>query len=148
MERREFQSTPPCGGDRKEYKKEKIFIISIHAPLRGRLVPGCAGAFRRRFQSTPPCGGDRSPGFSRAPSADFNPRPLAGATHREHQTKYDSQISIHAPLRGRLIFMLPKISSRGFQSTPPCGGDLQFVIGRCSNPYFNPRPLAGATDVI
>ena len=53
----------------------------------------------------------------------FNPRPHAGAT-----------TGMSAPLLARV-----------FQSTPPCGGDLPWVIlsKRFSN--FNPRPHAGAT---
>ena len=33
-----------------------------------------------------------------------------------------------------------------FQSTPPCGGDLNIVCSaQRPEPHFNPRPLAGAT---
>ena len=34
------------------------FVISIHAPLRGRPRSIFAGTFLNPFQSTPPCGGD------------------------------------------------------------------------------------------
>ena len=36
----------------------------------------------------------------------------------------------------------------GFQSTPPCGGDLFDTNVKEDEPYFNPRPLAGATLVL
>ena len=75
-------------------------------------------------------------------------------------------ISIHAPLRGRHFFTVPRQSGAAFQSTPPCGGDVDCGMlliaalisihaplrGRhfcqCANikpQNFNPRPLAGAT---
>ena len=54
-------------------------LISIHAPLRGRLElpPKYRGV------------------------AHFNPRPLAGATGFGSTGRTDFPISIHAPLRGR-----------------------------------------------
>ena len=76
-----FQSTPPCGGDMSELLGiPKRNIISIHAPLRGRPL-----------WTT-----------EKAGKADFNPRPLAGATFIGH---FDDT------------------EDRTFQSTPPCGGD-------------------------
>ena len=32
-----------------------------------------------------------------------------------------------------------------FQSTPPCGGDINHKRAKIKTLYFNPRPLAGAT---
>ena len=55
------------------------FLISIHAPLRGRLMAVFTMPARRRFQSTPPCGGDVFIALGIKPRF----------------------ISIHAPLRGR-----------------------------------------------
>ena len=100
-----FQSTPPCGGDRGIHEIPGGGIrISIHAPLRGR--PGAAG-------NDPPT------------KANFNPRPLAGAT---------------------VYFCSPKEHQSRFQSTPPCGGDLLRRFHSTRTPDFNPRPLAGATS--
>ena len=101
---------------------------------------------------------------------DFNPRPLAGATFvvvngvgsvvisihaplRGRLNGYDRllyriTISIHAPLRGRLSRSLVRFSSCAFQSTPPCGGDPGDVKTFLDCPYFNPRPLAGATNFV
>ena len=77
--------------------------------------------------------------------ADFNPRPLAGATQRPGwhcinvafqstppcggddfwlPDAYDNRISIHAPLRGRQQKLVDAGKAETFQSTPPCGGDL------------------------
>ena len=81
-------------------------------------------------------------------ASDFNPRPLAGATHPPGQGNLVPAISIHAPLRGRPDRGLENLEAIRFQSTPPCGGDgmdLNVLIGRED---FNPRPLAGATKII
>ena len=163
-----FQSTPPCGGDASTstrmctrptnfnprplagatcYKRIALAAIqiSIHAPLRGRLVASMSSAFmdrisihaplrgrpylsdsterKLRFQSTPPCGGDRKWTCTRSTWRNFNPRPLAGATMRCANATSRKRISIHAPLRGRLGGVLYFIRKKLFQSTPPCGGD-------------------------
>ena len=120
----EFQSTPPCGGDLFLFLSQDRMDISIHAPLRGR--PICCWLKYR--------------------PADFNPRPLAGATARkgvpeiirlfqstppcggdqaERSTFNEDKISIHAPLRGRPFFSPSSILPSD----------------------FNPRPLAGATSL-
>ena len=141
-----FQSTPPCGGDRYRRNRGHPFRISIHAPLRGRLVvvlPGAgvleisihaplrgrpcgtsAQSWTAQFQSTPPCGGDVISRRKLVKATDFNPRPLAGATIYNGTYSGKLVISIHAPLRGRQRVCFN-----------PQG----------ANPYFNPRPLAGAT---
>ena len=78
----EFQSTPPCGGDVITILQVCFPGISIHAPLRGRLVGVLAKLSCILFQSTPPCGGDVSTSSMSDWVTDFNPRPLAGATAR------------------------------------------------------------------
>ena len=140
-----FQSTPPCGGDATKNQKRRAQTISIHAPLRGRQLQTELANEKARFQSTPPCGGDviilssniHIRYFNPRPLAGatgsrrpdrwaekyFNPRPLAGATAPGRTDARSIAISIHAPLRGRLISSANIIRMRGFQSTPPCGGD-------------------------
>ena len=119
-----FQSTLPCGSDRGLEKDLKTKdLISIHAPLRERLV-----VLLTFFLLT-----------------YFNPRSLAGATLVRLKRGVCIMISIHAPLRERLlvaflvidllnfnprslagatgiVVILPVCSS--FQSTLPCGSDL------------------------
>ena len=140
-----FQSTPPCGGDGQETVDGLTLEISIHAPLRGRLTVS----------------GDSMV------NADFNPRPLAGATAIRWRHRDFRQISIHAPLRGRPEEGFNFTAVKKFQSTPPCGGDgvgqdpprgkeisihaplrgRLFRAGTSNLPaHFNPRPLAGATS--
>ena len=99
------------------------------------------------FQSTPPCGGDNNPYILAAIQPDFNPRPLAGATFRPGVLGRDSYISIHAPLRGRLSRSPTDYEQLLFQSTPPCGGDSPRLWASPGASYFNPRPLAGATEM-
>ena len=76
----------------------------------------------------------------------FNPRPHAGATvvhllqvsgyqisihapmrgrlQIDDPVQQQRAISIHAPMRGRLYANIARAMWRIFQSTPPCGGDL------------------------
>ena len=118
--------------------------ISIHAPLRGRLVP------LYNLTQTP----------------DFNPRPLAGATGQALGPQGVHNISIHAPLRGRPRPVICRRWWRGisihaplrgrlpishifnvieqFQSTPPCGGDLYSLLpGRCMSRFQSTPPCGG-----
>ena len=55
------------------------------------------------FQSTPPYGGDDSVPRSSRADWDFNPRPHTGATSRLFLSVVVVIISIHAPIRGRLL---------------------------------------------
>ena len=80
-------------------------------------------------------------------SRHFNPRPLAGATGSVPAPCGHSPISIHAPLRGRPICFATVAKDMVFQSTPPCGGDAASCACLAASWDFNPRPLAGATDV-
>ena len=111
-------------------------------PLPRKVLPS------RAFQSTPPCGGDGKQNQRHRSGSYFNPRPLAGATRRGSGRSLGPDISIHAPLRGRLPLPRKVLPSRAFQSTPPCGGDSDGPRGSEQPRNFNPRPLAGATAVI
>ena len=97
--------------------------ISIHAPLRGRHSLSAQPKQKQSFQSTPPCGGDayllRTGG---APAISIH-APLRGR-HKIKAGVLTADISIHAPLRGRPLML-----------------ELENFME-----YFNPRPLAGATD--
>ena len=138
-----FQSTPPCGGDTIGFVQGRHFFISIHAPLRGRLRRSAASREVGVFQSTPPCGGDRSINGFTFRLSDFNPRPLAGATYSFVDVTPESPISIHAPLRGRLIASGLFIKGGQFQSTPPCGGDLGTALPTVSIMISIHAPLRG-----
>ena len=140
-----FQSTPPCGGDFFFLRVPAVFIISIHAPLRGRLLLPNGVRQRKNFNPRPLAGATPSCTGLCSSWWNFNPRPLAGATYPHLRSLMPPPISIHAPLRGRLETVLSKdnlihisihaplrgrqipqwLDALGaqFQSTPPCGGD-------------------------
>ena len=80
-------------------------------------------ARRIEFQSTLPCGSDKDAGLEIKTSDDFNPRSLAGATTARYILKKTTGISIHAPLRERLLNGLLLVCVKLFQSTLPCGSD-------------------------
>ena len=96
--------------------------LNADAPMRGR--PSFEGIFylHRLFQSTPPYGGDCSLKCKRSHSSDFNPRPIRGRRH-SNTANFQINISIHAPIRGRLRIFGMQQKDSIFQSTPPHGGD-------------------------
>ena len=148
-----------------------VYAISIHAPLRERLLKDVQNLIKVIFQSTLPCGSDM------CAVKDFFWLP---------------EISIHAPLRERQTMWIDRIVILDviFQSTLPCGSDIkpdrlmdvtdifqstlpcgsdrkcfttttalnvfQSTLPCGSDPaeieknqvlfYFNPRSLAGATE--
>ena len=119
-----FQSTPPCGGDALPRNFQWDACISIHAPLRGR------------------------PAFPRWKrlSMYFNPRPLAGATDEQGNGRARLAISIHAPLRGRRSASWINTRGSGFQSTPPCGGDMLRRSFQVSFSLFQSTPPCGGDN--
>ena len=120
--------------------------ISIHAPLRGRQSCSQIGKSDIIFQSTPPCGGDDIFADVKSRDRDFNPRPLAGATNLKAARIKLAQISIHAPLRGRLHDLFPADPGGHFNPRPLAGATAPDLWGNQPQCNFNPRPLAGATD--
>ena len=145
---------------------------------------------RHTFQSTLPRGSDAVHTSDNVALCYFNPRSLTGATallvcpqpHRQsfqstlpYESNLNTQsnggwiseISIHAPLRERLVDKIFLSEILAFQSTLPYGSDprrgtnrsLAFTfqstlpygsdkVANCTQalqPDFNPRSLAGAT---
>ena len=183
-----FQSTPPCGGDTVLFGKGRCLkyfnprplagatrparpvvhhiIISIHAPLRGRPTRRGTQKISPDFNPRPLAGAtvfSRGPGFV---YVYFNPRPLAGATKSYNSVADLATISIHAPLRGRLLLNRRCLTTIDFNPRPLAGATLRplqaiwdkiisihaplrgrpnadVIFATCIN--FNPRPLAGAT---
>lgn len=78
-----------------------MFGISIHAPLRERLVASSSEPKRLRFQSTLPYGSDHYSHLVSNFPLYFNPRSLTGATTLDAGTIAKVNISIHAPSRER-----------------------------------------------
>ena len=165
-----FQSTPPCGGDACPAKLGQNWAISIHAPMRGRLVSTRSPQMITKFQSTPPCGGDPPTGAWKSRKPDFNPRPHAGATFSPFFTKklpinfnprphagatnslfgnfYFPDISIHAPMRGRLPRSRWFLGDRDFNPRPHAGATGASWSDGPNGSNFNPRPHAGATYIV
>ena len=144
-----FQSTPPCGGDPSCFPAAvPIFNfnprphagatgrcahespgrrISIHAPMRGRPEDRGLCTFEQIFQSTPPCGGDHSWFGFCVPVVVFQSTPPCGGDPEDAGNRQGNEISIHAPMRGRLPTRWPPSWACAFQSTPPCGGDIGHI---------------------
>ena len=120
-----FQSTLPCGSDFFLPSLLLLRGISIHAPLRERLVKVTGLLFYISISIHAPL---RERPFHTVirnqPYIHFNPRSLAGATICGNKMLPAVIISIHAPLRERRTPLLTPI--------------IWFR-------YFNPRSLAGAT---
>ena len=127
----------------------RVRHISIHAPLRERPPFTQHFSAGTRFQSTLPCGSDAGPPRSASRHFYFNPRSLAGATcFQIFNLVFDISISIHAPLRERLLApRILKLILR-FQSTLPCGSDperrLKMTINAISIHAPSRERLGGA----
>ena len=120
-----FQSTLPCGSDRR--KKVHFFSRRHFNPrsLAGATVAVVLYCTIAVFQSTLPCGSDKK-----------------RAKHFYNLAIFQSTLPCGSDL--------PPYSMRSrlleFQSTLPCGSDGGRSLPECSlTSYFNPRSLAGAT---
>ena len=58
-----------------------------------------------------------------------------------------NDISIHAPLRGRLATSIARIKTLKFQSTPPCGGDQRFPVWPSWWERFQSTPPCGGDSM-
>ena len=139
-------------------------------PLAGATAVHVRGGKSPGFQSTPPCGGDGCKSRERFYRKHFNPRPLAGATpmlgyaaagaplisiHAPLRGRRPNlihrfvfvQISIHAPLRGRPGEFYQCFEASQISIHAPLRGRPLPVVLAALPADFNPRPLAGATDL-
>ena len=124
-----------------------VSLISIHAPSRERHVFQTFSDFVAVFQSTLPRGSDIIIRVQNKLRHNFNPRSLAGATRRKLASSSAPEISIHAPSRERLCHNRNAPRSKLFQSTLPRGSDRNDKGRRTAAGNFNPRSLAGATNI-
>ena len=123
-----FQSTLPCGSDRdtdlSEVRKA-VFQSTLPCGSDGTLCHGnpCYKDFNPRSLA--------GATVSLIPSCRlykyFNPRSLAGATLLRYAKDNLLRISIHAPLRERLLMVRIMLIIALFQSTLPCGSDIPYV---------------------
>ena len=99
-----FQSTPPArGATGRNYQKQAIPFISIHAPREGGDAKGWGLVAKQEISiHAPREGGDSSALMLWLFPPDFNPRPPRGG--RPALTIYRKRsinvISIHAPREG------------------------------------------------
>ena len=158
--------------------RERLFLPNIFSKRCYFNPRSLAGATdlqkssmqKRRFQSTLPCGSDRSRSASLSRRSYFNPRSLAGATSTSalpspvklhfnprslagatalmQAALKQAEISIHAPLRERPPTTRRSTFASIFQSTLPCGSDCGALVKSLFGFNFNPRSLAGATDIV
>ena len=139
--------------------------ISIHAPLRERLTVYLNSSILLSISIHAPLRERPPAGYYSVGYSNFNPRSLTGANllnkrnHSRHEFQstlpYGSdsvskdgqtykQISIHAPLRERLVMVIGDLLVIVFQSTLPYGSDQPRKVCRLYGYYFNPRSLTGA----
>ena len=76
----------------------------------------------------------------------FNPRPREGATREKRSTTIPLLVSIHAPVKGRLIRHYVAIHPMTVSIHAPVKGRLRLDLNPPKNDCcFNPRPREGAT---
>ena len=140
-----FQSTPPRRGD--------VDADRLHESSESSFNPRPReGATQRShvhddpvFQSTPPRRGDRVDVTTIVAQRFQSTPPRRGDVDSRTILAQRSQVSIHAPAKGRpRRRWLRARSPRQFQSTPPRRGDRDCAQQRCRS-SFNPRPREGAT---
>jgi len=121
-----FQSTPPRGGDFSQANGNPLYLVSIHAPARGR--PRRAPFHRHRLAVSihAPARGRLSSPIFLFILYRFQSTPPRGGDHFVNGRLHLREVSIHAPARGR-----PRR-----KAGPP------------QVKSFNPRPRAGATHNI
>ena len=141
------------------------YLISIHAPLRGRHECRRKAHGRRHFNPRPLAGATPEH-YATWAGFIFQSTPPCGGDFVEKIQEQAKAISIHAPLRGRLKTNRKLSGERHFNPRPLAGAtegsrfydpDPPISIhaplrGRRIDgwyhqwsDYFNPRPLAGAT---
>ena len=119
-----FQSMPPYGGDFDGPDVGGVFRISIHAPIRGRLLLLAP--------------------LSLLASISIH-APIRGRPFPSDEVGAVIPISIHAPIRGRRLWFRAIAKVKGFQSMPPYGGDIPRAWAAFTLANFNPCPHTGAT---
>ena len=99
LENLNFNPRPHAGATPPSTLHPALVLISIHAPMRGRLCPLLPSD----------------------PEPYFNPRPHAGATPVVDAAVKASAISIHAPMRGRRQILFPVVLHYDFNPRPHAG---------------------------
>ena len=142
-----FQSTLPCGSDRLICYP--LFRMKNFNPrsLAGATCSHTLGECSQKFQSTLPCGSDSVRKFPLFSDCNFNPRSLAGATVKAVMDRMIASISIHAPLRERLVKGNWDKAVKYISIHAPLRERHYRLSWKHPWTNFNPRSLAGATAI-
>ena len=97
------------------------------------------------FQSTHPCGVRQSIESVKAYYQSFNPRTRVGCDKRGLLYLIGLVVSIHAPVWGATAFRQFFFTSKGFQSTHPCGVRLKGITRLDGAEVSIHAPVWGAT---
>ena len=115
-------------------------------PLAGATAFDGKSYFDFQFQSTPPCGGDEDTVSYNGNTYKFQSTPPCGGDHQPDQCLLCPDISIHAPMRGRLyVYSDESGVFDNFNPRPHAGATCKIGSSDIFFNYFNPRPHAGAT---
>ncbi len=166
-----FQSTPPRRGDHTgQHAQITVFLVSIHAPAKGRPECGEQDDDRRavsihapakgrprvlpdferlpiKFQSTPPRRGDPQLGNAVGRELVVSIHaPAKGRPLRDGDDHDRRLVSIHAPAKGRPSRFVISHNALSVSIHAPAKGrplSMGGVFGHLDG--FNPRPREGAT---
>ena len=147
---RSFQSTHPLRGATRHILRESFDrSISIHAPLAGcDMDRRMRDRDYRNFNPRTPCGVRPCARQCSATAPKFqSTHPLRGATGRQALARAHLHISIHAPLAGCDIGLMPcSYISCNFNPRTPCGvRRLPRPVCLQCRPFQSTHPLRGAT---
>ena len=125
-----FQSTPSCGGRlQRRCSICNDTHVSIHALLRRATRHQYASFSPNRFQSTPSCGGRQTAEDAEDSTIHVSIHALLRrATSRILPCpRHGQSFNPRPPAEGDLILVLRPCGTKGFQSTPSCGGRRTLV---------------------
>jgi hypothetical protein len=122
----EFQSAPPCGGERRPPAGPRRRVCSFNPR------PHAGANSSRRAPCRPRLVSIRAPMRGRTPLAErlvdegmvSIRAPMRGRTVSKCVGCRRPAVSIRAPMRGRTPHAAPHVARASFQSAPPCGGEL------------------------
>ena len=120
----EFQSTLPYGSDDITLVQiVRTLLISIHAPLRERLIRAAIEKEEEHISILAPSRERHAYVSAGVTSAEFQSSLPRGSDNISTMMGASVMISIHAPLRERHVSRTQDMSRSQFQFTLPCGSD-------------------------
>ena len=123
-----FQSTHPCGCDLKRAPSYQVRFSFNPRTRVGATAVYPQSFMISSFQSTHPCGCDINSSREFQVNLCFNPRTRVGATRQPRRQRGSMMVSIHAPVWVRPRGQKSSLLTGGFQSTHPCGCDVEWIL--------------------